>query len=201
MESRLQITAGLAEKERRDGASRVHRIPNELCSLCSGLPGLPGPQHKRWPVDALPHSGLKVRSPGCGCNWRAPLSRTVTFQEIASLKPPSDHLYPETRAWRAWTQTANNGHLFYESGGVTNPAQCCATISQHFYPTRSFWWDWSKHCDGMFQLLAGWLGSPAQARPAWTSFINIFWETTALAVLSAFLDWAGTPVCISNDLS
>ena len=115
MESRLQITAGLAEKERRDGASRVHRIPNELCSLCSGLPGLPGPQHKRWPVDALPHSGLKVRSPGCGCNWRAPLSRTVTFQEIASLKPPSDHLYPETRAWRAWRHRQQTTDICFTS--------------------------------------------------------------------------------------
>ena len=71
---------------------------------------------------------------------------------------------------RLKTQTTNNGHLFYEPRGVTNPRQCRETFPNIFTKLNSLkslerevtnmggvWYVHSR------SLLPDWLGSPTQA--------------------------------------
>ena len=90
---------------------------------------------------------------------------------------------------RLKTQTTNNGHLFYEPRGVTNPRQCRETFSNIFTKLNSL-----KSLEregtnmgglwfflGSRSLLPDWPGSPTQAQlgASRRGFTNIFWETNS----------------------
>ena len=105
---------------------------------------------------------------------------------------------------RLKTQTTNNGHLFYEPRGVTNPRQCRETFPNIFTKLNSL-----KSLEregtnmggvecGMFTLdpscLTGWEVQHrlAQLGASRRGFTNIFRETNS--TIRACFQWAGIPV-------